>query len=132
MISAGRLAVSLALAGATLGMPVQNPFIVLPPSAAANKAAVQKIFTDSFAAYTYVGFPFLVVCRIDTDSVCQTQKIRLRPRRLVPSQPEYVPRRQFSCHTLMLGLPTGFSDGRNGWGTLRRNTSFLLWLNVCL
>jgi mannosyl-oligosaccharide alpha-1,2-mannosidase len=56
MISAGRLAVSLVLAGSTLGMNVQRPGIVLPRSAAANKAAVQKIFTDSFAAYQEFAF----------------------------------------------------------------------------
>ncbi|KAF5311118.1 hypothetical protein D9619_007980 [Psilocybe cf. subviscida] len=56
MISAGRLAISLALAGSTLGMNVQNPNIRLPSSAAANKAAVQKIFTDSYAAYKEFAF----------------------------------------------------------------------------
>ena len=54
MLSVGRLAVSLALAGSVLAGPVQNPHIVLPPSARAHRDAVQQIFTESYSAYKLV------------------------------------------------------------------------------
>lgn len=81
MISAGRLAISLALAGSTLGMNVQNPNIRLPSSAAANKAAVQKIFTDSYAAYKYVRSPCLARATL---TINVKQRVRFRSRRPVP------------------------------------------------
>ncbi|KAF8960356.1 glycoside hydrolase family 47 protein [Flammula alnicola] len=56
MISAGRLVVFLAFAGSAFAANVQNPRIVLPPSANANRAAVEKIFTESYAAYTKFAF----------------------------------------------------------------------------
>lgn len=37
-----------------LGQTIQRPDLRLPPSAAANKAAVQKIFTQSYDAYKFV------------------------------------------------------------------------------
>ena len=52
MISAQRIALSLALAGSAFAASIQAPNIVLPPSAAANRAAVEAIFTESYAAYT--------------------------------------------------------------------------------
>ena len=54
MLSVGCLAVSLALAGSVLAGPVQNPSIVLPPSARAHRDAVQQIFTESYSAYKLV------------------------------------------------------------------------------
>ncbi len=52
MISSQRIALSLALAGSAFAASIQAPNIVLPPSAAANRAAVEAIFTESYAAYT--------------------------------------------------------------------------------
>jgi mannosyl-oligosaccharide alpha-1,2-mannosidase len=54
MLSVGRLAVSLAFAGSVFAGPVQNPFVVLPPSARAHRDAVQQIFTESYSAYKLV------------------------------------------------------------------------------
>ena len=51
MLPVGRLAVSLSLVGSVLAGPVQNPYIVLPPSAQAHRDAVQQIFTESYSAY---------------------------------------------------------------------------------
>ena len=59
MLSVGRLAISLALAASVLAGPVQNPHIVLPPSARVHRDAVQQIFTESYSAYKLV--PFLVL-----------------------------------------------------------------------
>lgn len=39
-----------------LGAAIQNPHLVLPPSAAAHRAAVVKIFTTSYSAYKSVFF----------------------------------------------------------------------------
>lgn len=52
MISAQGISLSLALAGTAFAASIQAPNIVLPASAAANRAAVQDIFTESYAAYT--------------------------------------------------------------------------------
>lgn len=51
MISPGRLLLSLVLAGSAFGGPVQNPNIVLPPSARTHQAAVVQIFNESYTAY---------------------------------------------------------------------------------
>ncbi|PPQ89224.1 hypothetical protein CVT25_001303 [Psilocybe cyanescens] len=48
--------IPLIFAGAALGAPVQNPFIILPPSARAHRDAVQTIFTESYAAYKKFAF----------------------------------------------------------------------------
>ncbi|KAF8190449.1 glycoside hydrolase family 47 protein [Pholiota molesta] len=56
MISAGRLALSLALAGSTLAANIQAPNIVLPHSATANRAAVVQLFTESYGAYKEFAF----------------------------------------------------------------------------
>jgi mannosyl-oligosaccharide alpha-1,2-mannosidase len=57
MISVGRLALSLILAGSALGGPVvQNPNIILPSTAAAHQAAVVQIFTESYSAYKEFAF----------------------------------------------------------------------------
>ncbi|KIM46842.1 glycoside hydrolase family 47 protein [Hebeloma cylindrosporum] len=56
MLSVGRLAVSLALAGSVFAGPVQNPHIVLPPSARGHRDTVQQIFTESYSAYKQFAF----------------------------------------------------------------------------
>ncbi|KAG5718102.1 hypothetical protein E4T56_gene7619, partial [Termitomyces sp. T112] len=43
-------------APAILAANVQNPNLQLPPDAVVQKAAVKKIFTDSFAAYKEFAF----------------------------------------------------------------------------
>ncbi|KAH0580814.1 hypothetical protein H2248_011973 [Termitomyces sp. 'cryptogamus'] len=43
-------------APAILAANVQNPNLQLPPDAVVQKAAVKKIFTDSFAAYKKFAF----------------------------------------------------------------------------
>ncbi|KAF9485017.1 seven-hairpin glycosidase [Pholiota conissans] len=56
MISAGRLALSLAFASSALAANIQAPNIRLPRSATANRAAVEQIFTESYAAYKKFAF----------------------------------------------------------------------------
>ena len=54
MIFVGCIILALALAETTSSATVQNPYIVLPPSASVNQAAVKQIFTESYAAYKLV------------------------------------------------------------------------------
>ncbi|KAF8814741.1 glycoside hydrolase family 47 protein [Phlegmacium glaucopus] len=56
MIFIGCITIALALTGTAFSANVQNPHIFLPPSAAANQAAVEKIFTESYAAYKKFAF----------------------------------------------------------------------------
>lgn len=50
-----RVTLALALASCSaplaLAADIQDPQLVLPPDAAIHRAAVEKIFTDSYAAY---------------------------------------------------------------------------------
>jgi len=48
----------LGLVSSALAWNVQNPDIVLPPTAAVNKARVVELFQDSYAAYKWVLFTF--------------------------------------------------------------------------
>ena len=52
-----RITIALALTGTAFSATVQNPNLILPSNAAANQAAVVKIFNKSYAAYTFVQHP---------------------------------------------------------------------------
>ena len=54
MLSASRVTVSLLFAGTALAGQIQDPFIILPPSALVHKEAVVQIFNESYQAYRLV------------------------------------------------------------------------------
>ncbi|KAF8155649.1 glycoside hydrolase family 47 protein [Crassisporium funariophilum] len=56
MLSAGRIAIALALSGSALAANVQKANLVLPRSASGHRDAVEKIFTDSYSAYKEFAF----------------------------------------------------------------------------
>jgi len=63
MTFVGCITIALALAGTVFSATVQKPNIVLPPSAAVNRAAVEKIFIESYAAYKLVQHvQYFVIC----------------------------------------------------------------------
>lgn len=54
MLSVSRLSLSLVLAGTALAGQVQDPSIVLPPSARTHQEAVVQIFNQSYQFYRSV------------------------------------------------------------------------------
>lgn len=73
---------------AILAANVQNPNLQLPADAAVHKAAVTKIFTDSFSAYQCISsscFPLSV-----SNHEFLPQKVRFRAWRLISLESELV------------------------------------------
>ncbi|RDB30027.1 putative mannosyl-oligosaccharide alpha-1,2-mannosidase 1B [Hypsizygus marmoreus] len=56
MVLFRRVALALALSPVALAGLVQKPFLILPPDALIHRAAVEKIFTTSYAAYKKFAF----------------------------------------------------------------------------